>query len=248
MSNEEKKGKVRKMQNAENLKYCDRKYWDERFEEESKYEWFGGFDSFKHLIIPCLHPQSRILILGCGNSNLGFDLYDAGFPLITSLDYSSVVIERMESQSKGRKEMTWICEDLRDFKFNAASFDVILEKGTIDALLVDEKSPWTMSESGSEMMEKILTNISNILNDGGYFFSITFAQPHFRIPLYAKLKFNWSVNVDSYGRDFHYFVYKMSKGEKLESEILKRYTFAISEAPSAVIETDDADFLFKINV
>lgn len=45
--------------------------------------------------------------------------------------------------------------------------------------------------------------------------SITFAQPHFRKPIYAKQKYNWSIEEFRIGEMFHYFVYAMRKGEQL---------------------------------
>lgn len=47
------------------------------------------------------------------------------------------------------------------------------------------------------------------------FLSITFAQPHFRKPIYAKEKYNWSIEEFRIGDMFHYFVYAMVKGGEL---------------------------------
>ena len=42
------------------------------------------------------NKDCKTMIIGCGNSTLGFDLYkEAGFTNIDNIDYSSVVIERM---------------------------------------------------------------------------------------------------------------------------------------------------------
>ena len=42
------------------------------------------------------NKDCKTMIIGCGNSSLGFDLYkEAGFTNIDNIDYSSVVIERM---------------------------------------------------------------------------------------------------------------------------------------------------------
>ena len=57
--------------------------------------------------------------------------------------------------------------------------------------------------------------VSSILKNKGVFISITFAQPHFRKLLYAKEKYNWSIEQFTIGETFHYFVYVMTKGEPL---------------------------------
>ncbi len=63
-------------------------YWNARFRDEEKYDWFKGYSSFKHLLQPHLKTTDRILILGCGNSSLTADLWKDGFQDITSIDLS----------------------------------------------------------------------------------------------------------------------------------------------------------------
>ena len=59
--------------------------------------------------------------------------------------------------------------------------------------------------------------MSALLKPGGRFISITFAQPHFRKPLYAKSRWQWSLETLSFGDGFEYFVYVMVKGDELSS-------------------------------
>ena len=49
----------------------------------------------------------------------------------------------------------------------------------------------------------------------GLFISVTFAQPHFRKPIYAKTKYNWSIEYHTFGETFHFFFYLMTKGKQL---------------------------------
>lgn len=65
-------------------------YWNDRFRDEKGYEWFKGYEEFKHLLLPHLCPGDKILILGCGNSSLTLDLWRDGFKDITSIDLSEV--------------------------------------------------------------------------------------------------------------------------------------------------------------
>jgi hypothetical protein len=57
-----------------------------------------------------------------------------------------------------------------------------------------------------------------LLKNNGVFISITFAQPHFRKPMYALDKYNWSIELYTIGETFHYFVYVMTKGKQLNEE------------------------------
>ena len=53
------------------------------------------------------------------------------------------------------------------------------------------------------------------MKTNGKFISITFQQPHFRKLVYAKEKYNWSIEQFTIGETFHYFVYVMTKGQEL---------------------------------
>lgn len=41
--------------------------------------------------------SDKILVLGCGNSSLGQELYNSGFPHVVNVDYSTTVIEMMRT-------------------------------------------------------------------------------------------------------------------------------------------------------
>lgn len=56
------------------------------------------------------------------------------------------------------------------------------------------------------------------MKPGGIFISITFAQPHFRKPIYAKEKYAWSIEEFRIGDMFHYFVYVLTKGQQLSQQ------------------------------
>ena len=64
--------------------------------------------------------------------------------------------------------------------------------------------------------------VSKLLKDNGVFISITFAQPHFRKPLYAHDDYNWSIELHTIGETFHYFIYVMTKGQKLNPNDKKK--------------------------
>ena len=55
--------------------------------------------------------------------------------------------------------MRWIVEDIKDLNFPPASFDVVIEKATIDALLVNERDPRRLSDDACRMTERILDKV-----------------------------------------------------------------------------------------
>jgi len=205
-----------------NSAYGQKQYWDTRYETEEYFEWFAGYEPYKDILRKNIKTTDKILTLGCGNSKLSEDMYHDGFTQITNTDYSEIVIENMRNKTSNLKKMTWEVKDIYDLDYDDECYDVILEKGTLDALLVDEKDPWRMSRPSLEGMQKILSSVSRILKPGGRFISITFAQPHFRVPIYAVTDYKWDARWDTFGETFHYFIYTMTKGLPLSADVLRR--------------------------
>uniref|UniRef100_A0A8C6WDS1 EEF1AKMT4-ECE2 readthrough transcript protein n=1 Tax=Nannospalax galili TaxID=1026970 RepID=A0A8C6WDS1_NANGA len=146
----------------QNLDYCKVQYWDQRYKDAAvsgPYEWFGDFASFRALLEPELRPEDRILVLGCGNSALSYELFLRGFPNVTSVDYSSVVVNAMQVCHAHVPSLRWETMDARALSFPSGSFDVVLEKGTLDALLAGEPDPWTVSSEGVHAVDQVLSEV-----------------------------------------------------------------------------------------
>jgi hypothetical protein len=119
------------------------------------YECFLSYRDCKPYLQPYLmRPDQRVLHVGCGNSPFAADLYDDGFHLLTNVDYSVPVIAHMRQQHRTqRSAMRWLvadttsivndsaesnmCPDDDSLEFSTfppASFDVIIDKGCLDAM------------------------------------------------------------------------------------------------------------------
>lgn len=87
------------------------------------------------------------------------EMYADNYRNIVNTDYSPVVIEMMKKKCESMDQMSWLVMDINNIEFEPESFECVLEKGTLDALLVDEKDPWNMSEENSIKMDKILERV-----------------------------------------------------------------------------------------
>ncbi|XP_049623807.1 LOW QUALITY PROTEIN: EEF1A lysine methyltransferase 4-like, partial [Suncus etruscus] len=154
----------------------------------------------------------------CGNSALSYELSLVGFPDVTSVDYSSVVVDAMRTRIRPHAHMPhlrWETMDVRALDFPSGSFDVVLEKGTLDALLAGEEDPWTVSLDGVHTVDLVLSEVSRVLVPRGRFISLTSAAPHFRSRHYAQARYGWSLRHTTYGDGFHFHLYFMYKGREL---------------------------------
>ncbi|XP_068455459.1 EEF1A lysine methyltransferase 4 [Clinocottus analis] len=236
-----------------NSGYQDVDYWDERYKTERCFDWLGSFSKFQPLLEKHVHVEDSILILGCGNSSMSGDMYRAGYRSVTNIDYSSVCIRAMRARHAGCPGMTWHQMDARRLSFPDASFDVVIEKATLDAFMVDEKTPWEPSPPAAAFIHQALTEVRRCLKPGGRFVSVTFASPLLRKRLYARSEYDWSVRKYGYGDGFEYFVYVMTKGEPLSPEdaaLEKKLLEDANAPPTTVVTTlseDEEDFLFNID-
>ncbi|KAI9915034.1 hypothetical protein PsorP6_007531 [Peronosclerospora sorghi] len=178
-----------------NISYKDKGYWDSRFDSEESYDWLVRFENVAGLLGKYLRPSDRILMVN------GFSLdttshyslfplgwmrkfyYNAGFHHITNIDFSEVVIKRMSAKySERMPEMLWLEADMTKLcdVFEAQSFDVVIDKAAMDALMCDEGDVWSPTEAVIEQAHAMCSGITSLLTPQGTFLQISFAQPHFR--------------------------------------------------------------------
>ena len=59
---------------------------------------------------------------------------------LVSSDYSDIVIENMKTKYP---DLKWVVSDVTNLKeFQNGQFDLVIEKGVMDALVVDEEDVW----------------------------------------------------------------------------------------------------------
>lgn len=143
----------------ENTSYKLKEYWDTRFSKEETFEWCKSYCDFKDLLCKHVGKSDRILMLGCGNSMLSEDMYNDGYRNIVNIDFSSIVINNMKRKCQGLVDMQWIVMDITNMSFAPCSFDVVVEKATLDALLVEEKDVWNPLEGTRNTMDCVLSQV-----------------------------------------------------------------------------------------
>ncbi|KAH9619247.1 hypothetical protein KSS87_021477 [Heliosperma pusillum] len=153
-NNDKKKKNSSKQEESEILSTLDdftsKENWDKFFSIkgiDDSFEWYAEWTQLKPPLLSLLSASSsadnlQILVPGCGNSRLSEHLYDAGFHDITNLDFSKVVISGMLRRNvRDRPSMRWRVMDITDMQFSDATFDIVLDKGGLDALMEPEFGP-----------------------------------------------------------------------------------------------------------
>ncbi|XP_063922561.1 eEF1A lysine and N-terminal methyltransferase homolog [Zophobas morio] len=155
--------------------FSQKEYWDSFFKKRGAkaFEWYGEYPELSTHLHKYIKEQDDILVTGCGNSTLGRDLYDIGYHKITNIDISQVVIRQMLSQTeKERPNLKYLQMDALDMSFNDESFTVVVDKGTLDALMPDS-TPETLTK-----IETYFTEVQRVLKLAGRYICVTLLQEH----------------------------------------------------------------------
>ncbi|KAG8836523.1 hypothetical protein FRC18_011200 [Serendipita sp. 400] len=178
--------------------------------DDGVFDWFKSFKDIEdHFGTLISDKSASILMLGCGNSTLSEEMYDAGYTNIVNIDYSAVVIEKMKLRNKDRPLMRWLEMDVRNLVFDDASFDVAIDKGTMDAMLAVKGDVWNPPKSAVDDCNREVDEVIRVLKDRGVFLYLTFGQPHFRKKYLLREK--TSLDILTLGETFHYFLYVLHR-------------------------------------
>lgn len=157
--------------------FREKEYWDKFFvsRRNSPFEWYGDYAQMKSCLDRCLTTTDRLIVSGCGNSRLSADLYDVGFRRVTNVDISKVVIKQMKRlHGRKRPAMKWFHSDVtRRMSFaEDCSFDVVLDKGTLDALMTSGDEPIV------RQIDDMFAEMERLLVVGGRYVCISLLQEH----------------------------------------------------------------------
>eukprot|EP00349_Pseudokeronopsis_sp_Brazil_P006391 CAMPEP_0202968576 /NCGR_PEP_ID=MMETSP1396-20130829/13928_1 /ASSEMBLY_ACC=CAM_ASM_000872 /TAXON_ID= /ORGANISM="Pseudokeronopsis sp., Strain Brazil" /LENGTH=63 /DNA_ID=CAMNT_0049695033 /DNA_START=192 /DNA_END=383 /DNA_ORIENTATION=+ len=61
-----------------------------------------------------------------------------------------------------------------DLQYEDASFDVVIDKATMDVVMTGNKDPWNPSEECKKKADLVVKNVLRVLKKGGLFIQITF--------------------------------------------------------------------------
>jgi EEF1A lysine methyltransferase 4 len=165
------------------ITYSTLDYWRFRFLHEKSKEWLASFNDVRDLLCAAIPDRNaRILLVGTGNSSLPMDMADAGFSAITATDYADTVIDAMRARTAGsHPQISWNVADMTDLApFADASFDVILDKAAMDAVLAERGDTWDPPDDLLASTASIGRAACRVLVPGGLYLQLSFAQKHFR--------------------------------------------------------------------
>ena len=213
--------------------YGDIKYWEERYKsaEDSTFDWLENYSSLKDIISTLNIPKEtgQILNLGCGNSEFSENMYCDGYKNIENIDISHNVIKAMKERNKDKVGMVYEVMDVRDLKYEDNTFDLAVDKSTIDALLCGDDAFINVA--------KMIKEVQRVLKVGGYYMIVSYGTPEYRM-LHLNRKFEkFKIEilriekdfVEEDGYDKHHYIYLCQKLEGADEVSQKFFDKTINE-------------------
>jgi len=75
--------------------------------------------------------------VGSGNSRLSEEMFEEGYSNITNIDISNVCVKAMKDKHKEKGDnLKYLLMDVKSMDFPEASFDAVVDKATLDSVLV----------------------------------------------------------------------------------------------------------------
>eukprot|EP00968_Pinguiococcus_pyrenoidosus_P006674 scaffold442_cov268-Pinguiococcus_pyrenoidosus.AAC.82 len=176
--------------------YGKLQYWDERYTKDPEsFDWYQRYESawraiysgLKDTMDQFMKKEDSILMASCGSSRLTEDMYEDGFTNIVNIDASKVVIEQMTQRCEDKPALTWQVMNVMALEFPDESFDAVIAKATMDAILCGEGSTANVA--------KMCTEVSRVLKPSGVFFIVSYGVPDNRLNYLEQEDYGWQVTV-----------------------------------------------------
>ena len=110
------------------------------------------------------------------------------------------------------EQLRWTTMDMMNMEYPNETFDVVIDKATMDVIMTDNKDPWNPTEEVKSRGVLVMQNVYKVLKQSGLFIQISFDQPHFRKKFIQPDFIQWAEfkqqNID---KGLGYFMFIMKK-------------------------------------
>ncbi|KAG1677985.1 Methyltransferase-like protein 13 [Nymphon striatum] len=156
--------------------FGNKEYWNKFFQKRGKdsFEWYGEYPQLCLILHKYIKQNNAILGIGCGNSRLCVDLYDVGcYHNNINVDISELAIKSMNQlHTQNRPGLQFIHMDVLKMTFENEKFHVVVDKGTLDAIMSDSSS------ETEKITESMFNEIQKVLKYGGRYICVSLLQEH----------------------------------------------------------------------
>ena len=208
--------------------YGDIKYWVSRYQSQkgTTFDWLQDYDSMKEILEKySIDKDSRILNVGCGNSEIGEKLYEDKYKHIYNIDICQNVIDYMKERNKNKDGMHFDVMDVRSMAYKNEIFDLIIDKATMDTILCGENSFLNVA--------KMTKEISRVLKNGGIYLILSIGKPEDRIFHLQREHLCFDIQVFTIKRKIYDNNENYSQNNKMNDDERIHYGYICRKLPEA---------------
>jgi len=168
--------------------YGKAEYWEDRYKRDVEpFDWYQRWAGLKDTFIEFVQPSHSILMLGSGNSRLSEEMYEEGYQNLTNIDVSQFIVDMMAKKYSDKPGMTYQQMDGRALELPEGSFNVVIDKATLDSILCGEGS--------THNAQKVLQEVAKVLKPDGVYVCVSHGQPSYRLTYLQRPEFGWNVKI-----------------------------------------------------
>eukprot|EP00826_Nyctotherus_ovalis_P055685 TRINITY_DN7420_c0_g1_i6.p2 TRINITY_DN7420_c0_g1~~TRINITY_DN7420_c0_g1_i6.p2 ORF type:complete len:163 (+),score=48.97 TRINITY_DN7420_c0_g1_i6:263-751(+) len=114
-------------------------------------------------------------------------MYKDGFTEQVNIDISQTVVKQMQERCKENcPNASFLTMDARKMTFDTGSFDVVLDKATLDSFMC--------GDSSLENVEAVLGEIYRVLTPTGTYLCVSYGQPQNRESYFKSSSWHWKLS------------------------------------------------------
>jgi len=151
------------------------------------FDWYQRYSGLKDLLSKYMRKTDYVLHAGAGNSRMPEEMIEDGYANHMCIDVSKACVDVMESKHKEKRGIEWRAMDMLALDFPASTFDVVLDKGTLDSVLCGENSTANAA--------KTLAGVSRVLKPDGTYICVSYGTPEARLTYLENDAYGWNVVV-----------------------------------------------------
>ncbi|KAK3286553.1 hypothetical protein CYMTET_5901 [Cymbomonas tetramitiformis] len=258
--------------------YAGQEYWDERYRKSLEagpaeergplFDWLCTCeDLIGYLPVGCLLEGCCILDLGCGNSILAEHIAESHHlgqrtpACVEAVDFSSIAMEAMAARARPNLSK-WLLQyqvmDARMLTFRAGIFDVLIDKGCLDALLneYDQEQWWRHcgskgdcrydGKASAKRGNQLMAEVSRVLApSNGVLILVSLEPPKGRMLFIDRPEYGWNVSVkeDEHG-NYVYTATRVDKTQQFIEEHAENTPKGTLDLKGETVHAAHADFDF----
>ena len=152
-------------------------FWDDRYLVESEpFEWYHPYEYYRDAILDSIELDAKVMVAGCGSSNMPEDMVGDGYTNVIAQDISRVVIEQQKVRCKHLSEnLKCMTGNMTDMDLEEETIDAVVDKALLDALYC--------SAMGETVVAQYVNEVIRLLTPSGVFIVISYMPPEDCLPM-----------------------------------------------------------------